>query len=86
VVVVVIVVVVVGDGKVSVDDVSVVGNGVVESEVVVVVVVVVVMVVSGFAGERITNFNSSERVTAIITKMIKEMDMIHRRCRHLDRL
>ena len=76
VVIVVVVVLVVGGGSVTVIDVSVVDNGVV-------VVIIVVVVGSGFAGERMTNFNSRERVTAIITKMIKEMDMIHRRCRRL---
>ncbi len=74
------VVVVVDDRSVAVDDVSLVGNGVVESNV---VVIVVVVVVSGFDGERITNFNSRERVTAIIAKMIKEMEMIQRHCRRL---
>jgi hypothetical protein len=65
---------------VVVDDVLVVGNG-----VVVVVTTVVVMVVSGFAGARITNFNSRERVTIKTAKMIKEMEIIQRRRRHLGR-
>ena len=71
------IVVIVG-GRVTLVDVSVVDNPVVEG-----VILFVVVVVSGFAGGRITNFNSRERVTAIMTKMIKEMEMIHRRCRRL---
>jgi hypothetical protein len=96
---------------VVVDDVPVVGNGVVVTTVVgndvvvvttvvgndvvvvttvvgndvVVVTTVVVMLVSGFAGARITNFNSRERVTIKTAKMIKEMEIIQRRCRHLGR-
>jgi hypothetical protein len=49
-------------------------------------VVLVVTLVSGFAGARITNFNSRERVTTKTAEMIREIAMIERRCRHLDRL
>jgi len=46
---------------------------------------VAVMVVSRFLGARITNFNSKERVTANIVRMIKDMQMIltYRYCHHL---
>jgi hypothetical protein len=47
--------------------------------------VVVVTLVFGFAELRITNFNSRERLTAKIAKTIKEIAMIQRRCRRLDR-
>ncbi len=40
------------------------------------VTVVGVVAVSDLFGARITNFSSRERVTAKITKMIKEMQMI----------
>jgi hypothetical protein len=76
VIVVVINIVVVNDGSVIVDDVSVVERD---------VAIVVVTLISGFAGTRITNFNSKERVTTKIAKMIKEMAMIQRCCGNLGR-
>ena len=56
-----------------------------EVEVLVVVTIIVVMLVVEFAGLRITNFNSRERVTAKIAKTIREMPMIQRHCRNLYR-
>ncbi len=41
--------------------------------------VVVVVTLSGFVGERMTNFNNRGRVIAIIAKTIKETPMIFTR-------